>query len=151
MTWTVPSNTLVKPFTFVAECDPALDREHPEFKEKYRHYQEQGDQGLLPVRSGQRLAVWELRHLSGRSLTRVLGLMENMYEALYVAAQYAIVGVQNVSIQEGGDFAIEHITCPATRAEMVPDHVMAILQGLSPALIYQIGSCVVKAANPGPL
>jgi len=153
MGWIVPSQALVKEYEFIAECDPALDCDAKDFREAYRRYREQGDRSGLPLRPGQTPAVWVLRHLIGRPLTRVMALMSegNHLEGLYMAAQYTIKSVSGVSIDTGGDFELAPGICRDTRAPMLMDQQMAVLHNMSPALIYQLGRRAVEAASPGPL
>lgn len=151
MSFSVPHKTLVKNYECILLSDPALDDKDEKFEDKYRLYQETGDQSHLPLKGKAQPTVWTLRHLRGKAAVKVRqahalasqlpGVDVNpiLFEELfYEVARLALVSVSNLETPDGGDFRILH-----TKEEglhVVTEQCMATLQDISANIPIELGS-----------
>ncbi len=158
MAFIVPSNTLVRDYEFIAPSDPALDRDDPDFENKYRIYTDHGDASVLPLKPAQEPTRFVMRHIVGRVAETLLGLLQECqtdeYKSLavlFVAAQYGVKGVKNLPTAEGGDFKLLTVKDKDSGAPKLSEESMAKLKAAGPSLVYELGDRVIRSMVAGPL
>lgn len=147
----VTKRPLTEPVEYIYSQDPALDRDAADFAEKWRLYRERGDSSVLPLKPGQKPAVWRLRQLAGKPRRRLRDFLKETQSAkggpsetgLYVACQIALAGVSGLRDQDGREVEL----VPARDDDgfwFVTEESMAMLDQVDDgALIMELGLLVV--------
>ncbi len=142
------SHTLVENYDFISQFDDAVEREAPDFEQRWKLYTDGAAD--CPLKAGAEPTRFQLRHITSSERVYLLELHEGGEHGLMVAAAaMALVGIKNLRDEEGKPLEVKR-----EATEIGPLRILhatkATLDRLPVDVILELGSVVLSRMQLRP-
>jgi hypothetical protein len=146
----------------IYEGDSALDKEAEDFEALFKEYLENLDETKLPMKAGQTVTRFKLRHIRGKAKRQLQDEIRINYNAsdtqdpinlmvTYLACQIALVEVQNCNDAKGKEFKLGKTYDKGCGFDVVSEECMRELNDTDDGgLVNQLGIRAIMSLSPGP-
>lgn len=101
----IKSNTLVEDFDVISQYDDSLDKDAPDFEQKWKEYRD--GMGEPPLKAGEQPTRFKLRHITSTEHTYLSELAYGGDKGLFIgAAALALVSVKGMVGPDGHPVAV---------------------------------------------
>jgi hypothetical protein len=144
----IRSHTLVENYDYVSRYDEAVDRDLPDFDEKWRLYLDGA--GEPPIKAGEKPTKFQLRHVSSTERIYLYELYQHEEKGLMLAAAaMALVGVTGLDDGSGKPITVkqEHTDVGPLRIRHASKETM---DRLPVDVLLELGAVVVERLRLRP-